>query len=145
MFLITPVSPFKIKAPSSSHACLPAKASNGPRGATAAAWVHRGNLHNVNKPICTNCCTNSQTPSHRWPVKARSVPSSVGVSVSNTSSNDFHRYFIEPPSQKNGDNAAAGVLRTIASEFSQIGHIPSDHRRPGGFKANLSFTQIKYV
>lgn len=77
-----------------SHICLTAKTNKGTGTQTLAPVVllsgtfasrgHRGVLHRVNKPICTNCCKNSQTQSLRWPVKARSVSIDVGVSVSNT-------------------------------------------------------------
>lgn len=108
-----------------SHICLTAKTNKGTGSQTLAPVVllsgtfasrgHRGILHRVNKPICTNCCKNSQTQSLLWPVKARSVPIDVGVSVSNTWRRPRSSNFQRSPPKTIWTMHLQGSLKTVTS------------------------------
>lgn len=58
-----------------------------PLSGPSATSLHRGILHSVNRPICTNCCKNrpglrpSAEICPRAPIKGRSVPIDVGSFV----------------------------------------------------------------
>lgn len=89
-----------------SHATAPMVLLSGP----SATSLHRGILHSVNRPICTNCCENrpSSIPllrSASRSIKAFSVLIDVGCFVlrfgaaehERTCSDDFHHQIIPKP------------------------------------------------